>query len=123
MTRRLTQILVLVTLVILIVYDIVIRIEPTPDDTISEVMWTWVTQHPTVPVVLGVILGHWVWPPRKTGTAFGPAVLAVWGVILAIADIVGVVPAIQPIIPFIGGLVLGGWLWGPTHQDLKGTLK
>jgi hypothetical protein len=121
MTRRLTQILVVVTFVALVIYDLLIRVEPTPDDTISAVIWSWVTEHPTVAALLGVVLGHWVWPPRKRIPEIGPYVLIVWGIIVAACDWFGLLPSIPPLASFGTGLVLGGLLWGPTHDDVKGT--
>lgn len=120
MTRRLTQILVVTTLAVLIGYNIVIHFEPTPNDSISAVMWTWVTNHPVVPAAMGVLMGHWVWPPRDRIPAYGPAALAVWGVIVAAADWFGWLPQIPALLSLAIGLLLGAWLWGPTHRDVEG---
>lgn len=120
MTRRLSQVLVVTVCAVLIIYNIIVYIGPTPNDTISSVMWTWVTEHPVVPAALGVLMGHWVWPPRPTIPTYGPAVLGVWGVVLAAADWLGWLPTIPAIISLVVGLLLGGWLWGPTYRDLKG---
>lgn len=119
MTRRLTQILVIVAFAALVIYDILIRIEPSPRDTISAVVWSWVTHHPTAGALLGAILGHWVWPPRKRIPEAGPYVLLVWGLIVAACDWFGLLPTIPAFASFCTGLILGGLLWGPTHQDIS----
>lgn len=120
MTRRLTQILVLAALAALIVYNVVIVIEPTPNDSITSVVREWMGAHFAVPLAVGVILGHLAWPARKYVPEIGPYVLAVWGVVAALIDWSGWLPDLPPLPILLFGVVLGGWLWGPTHRELKG---
>lgn len=114
MTRRFTQVLVLVVVAGLVLYNIAILIEPTPNDTISAVVRDWLVQHPVVGLAIGVLMGHLAWPLRRYVPEIGPYVLALWGGIAAVADWCGWLPAVPPIVSILFGIVLGGLLWGQT---------
>lgn len=114
MTRLLTQILVLAVLAALIVYNVAIVIEPTPNDSITDVARDWMAQHPAVSLAVGAIMGHLVWPARRYVPEVGPYVLAVWGVIAAVADWNDWLPTVPPLPVILFGVLLGGLLWGPV---------
>lgn len=108
----------LVAVAALVLYNIVILIEPTPRDTISYLMFDWGRRYPTVPLVIGVLCGHWFWPPRKEVPAFGPWVLLVWGIIFAGLDWGGYVPDMPAALPMVAGFGLGAWLWGWERKEV-----
>lgn len=34
-------------------------------DTLSEVVWSLTDQTPLIPLVIGIICGHWFWPRKQ----------------------------------------------------------
>ena len=54
-------ILVGVTL-LLIVWDVYAATNKERDDTISEVVLGFARRHPVIPFLLGVLMGHLLWP-------------------------------------------------------------
>ena len=60
-TRLVTAIILIVVSVALIVWDIYAAITPVHGDTISEVLWTATTQHPVIPFLFGMLMGHLFW--------------------------------------------------------------
>ena len=54
-------ILVGVTL-LLIVWDVYAATNKAGDDTISEVVLGFARRHPVIPFLLGVLMGHLLWP-------------------------------------------------------------
>jgi len=66
MTDKLKTILMLGgSAVLLIVWDIYVYFSPETGDTISEVMLQGAGNHPVIPFVVGVVMGHLFWPQRK----------------------------------------------------------
>lgn len=59
--RKYTIYLLVALAVLLIAWDIFVYLEPTKNDTISEVLWD-LGKHPILPFLLGVIAGHIFWP-------------------------------------------------------------
>lgn len=96
----------------MVVYNVVITVEPTPNDSISALLHEWGRQHPSVPFAAGVLCGHVFWPARRNVPAMGPWVLLVWGLIAAALDWLGHVPAMPAPLPLAVGFGLGAWLWG-----------
>ena len=111
MARRTTSILLGAVVAVLVVFNVVIAFV-SPHDTISNVVYEWSGQHPTVPLLLGVVFGHWFWPPRDNVLAIGPWLLLVWGAVFAAADWFGALPNIPIALAAVTGIALGGWLWG-----------
>lgn len=112
MTRQLTIWIAITTCFALIAYNIVVYIEPTPGDTLSAVLRDYADPHPSIPTAIGVLCGHWFWPPRDRHPPYGVAVLLVWGTVFAALDWLGVLPVIPSGLSFIGGFALGALLWG-----------
>ena len=64
-TVSLTAGVIIGTIVILIAYDVWVFIEPSPADTISEVLLRAASGNPIIPFALGVVFGHLFWPQRQ----------------------------------------------------------
>lgn len=69
-TRKATIAITLTALLILVVWDVWVFVEPTEQDTISEITLSFAQQWIVIPHSLGVVLGHLLWPshspwPRK----------------------------------------------------------
>lgn len=62
--RLATIIILVVTAILLIVWDIVVAANPVAGDTISEITLAFARKHPVVPFIMGVIMGHLFWPQR-----------------------------------------------------------
>lgn len=65
MTKRITKVVMIATAALIILWDIYVAVEPTPGDTISEVLLGWAMQHPIIPFAIGVVCGHLFWPQGK----------------------------------------------------------
>lgn len=61
--RKLTTIVMIVSLVILTAYDIWIYFDSEHDATISVVFWLWSQHNPVTALIAGFLMGHWFAPP------------------------------------------------------------
>jgi len=61
-TKLVTVIVMVVAVIVLIVWDIVVAVNPTPGDTISEITLNFARNHPVVPFIVGIVCGHLFWP-------------------------------------------------------------
>jgi hypothetical protein len=104
-----------VCFVALVLYDVVIYFERTPDDTITHLIRDWGERHPSVPTAVGVLVGHWFWPVRRSYPESGPWVLLGLGIGLVALDLLGKLPAVPPLSCILLGAALSGWLWGPVR--------
>jgi len=62
--RQATKIILIVTALFLIGYDIYAYIEGGVGSTISRVVLAWSQAWPIVPLTIGVICGHLFWPQK-----------------------------------------------------------
>jgi hypothetical protein len=116
-TRRVTAVLIVVTVAALIAWDVFVFVEPTEGDTISEVVLAWAWKSAFVPFALGVLGGHFTWP-RPASSAFrkwSAVGLLVFGLALLSADVLGWTPDVMPVIYFVPGIVAGHVFW-PQQQ-------
>jgi hypothetical protein len=113
----------------LIVYDVAVAIEPTPGDTISEILLSFGYRHPTIPWVWGGITGHLFWPMRLLGKEVTPIPFSTLGVrwqlykwvalatlialtlVLIGLEIGAILPAVNPVIPLLLGISAGHFGW------------
>lgn len=65
MSRRLTIAILVMTAVVLIVWDIYVAVNGVSGDTISEVVLSFAQKHPVIPFVFGVVMGHLFWPQHS----------------------------------------------------------
>ncbi len=75
MSRRLTTAILVTIVLVAIVWDIVVAVNRTPGDTISELTLSWAHEHPVLPFCIGIVVGHLFWPQyrqrrrrRRSGT-------------------------------------------------------
>ena len=60
-TKLITTIIMIVTVIGLVGWDIYVAATPVGGDTISEIIRQSAKNHPMIPFVLGVLIGHWFW--------------------------------------------------------------
>jgi len=108
--KKATTIIMVIALLVLIGWDIYVFIEPTPEDTISEITLWWAKKTPFIPFGLGVLGGHFTWPGGYTKIPILVVLAAAWLV-------VGIFLSIPPIFPFLTGVLAGHFLWGQNDND------
>lgn len=66
-TRKVTISILVAAVLALIAWDVVVAMNPTPGDTISEITLAFAMRHPALPFAVGVVCGHLFWSqrPRK----------------------------------------------------------
>ena len=109
---RWTKAIIIAAIVVLVSTSVVALAIPGDDDTVSAVMSLW-ARNPSVPLLVGIVMGHWFWFRRQKPLRHGRAVLIVWAGVSVLADMLGVLPVIAPLYPFAAGFCAGGLLWGP----------
>lgn len=109
-------ILIIVTLVVWIIYDIFAALSGQPGATESEVIRDWAYSVSFFPYGLGVVAGHWfinrkkIWSPPWSNILMGVS----WGTILVwmmIDFLFKVQYTLYPLIPFGVGMAIGAILW------------
>lgn len=65
-TRSATKLVIVVTIALLIAWDIFVAAEPQDGDTISELVLGFALKHPVIPFAFGVLMGHFFWPQEKS---------------------------------------------------------
>jgi uncharacterized membrane protein len=118
MTRILTRTVVICAIVALILYNIVMLVEPTPGDAISDIIHGWAERWATAPWAVGVLAGHWFW--------FRPALLPKPWRYLAILGVSAVVVAVDfatgalipPLASVACGIVTGATLWSMEDPEV-----
>lgn len=134
MTRLITSIVVIVATAALVVYDIVIVIEPTPGDTISAVLLNWAHRYPVVSWLWGGLAGHLFWPMKTlqgnalpipfTATTVNSVVYMWWAlgaliaatVTLGVLSFTGILGGMNPVIFLVAGIPAGHWGW-PQYRE------
>ena len=61
-TRQLTGVLLIITTVAVIAYDVAIYFVAGGDATISDIVLEYSWRHPVLPFAIGVLCGHLLWP-------------------------------------------------------------
>lgn len=116
MTRKITIALIHVVTLGLVAYDIWVAIEPSPRDTLSKVGLDEMTRHPSIAVLVGILIGHIAWPMITYGEGGAwkwtiPFLTAAWLVFVVCDFVGGVLPRTAPISYLAVGVVLGHFLW------------
>lgn len=116
MTRYITTAIILITTGGLIAWDIFVAIEPTPHDTISEVVLSYLRRHPFIPLAMGVLVGHlsWPWSAASSFKLWLVLGLCAAGVAFLVLDIIRLLPGQWPIVYVLAGILLGHFLWPQT---------
>lgn len=116
--KKVTKVLIILTAIILIGYDIYAAVEDTGGDTISEVMLAWAYKIPLLAYAFGVLGGHLFWPLKSTEYHLQRVlILGGTGVIILILPLVGLYPHMTPAVPLIVGVVAGHFLWGQKAHE------
>jgi hypothetical protein len=131
-TRQVTEIIIVATLVIWIVWDIFVASNKTKGDTESEIVRDY-TIYPVVPASLAAVLGHWTILGHRIieSAAHGLfitlgllAIVAVWSVLVKLGKLRGFAleahsyVARRPWIPAIIFYAIGGFLWGQAPAQI-----
>lgn len=64
-TKKVTISLLVAAVLALIAWDVVVAMNPTPGDTISEITLAFAMRHPALPFAVGVVCGHLFWPQYR----------------------------------------------------------
>lgn len=112
MTQRLTKIVVLATTAALVLYNIGVLVEPTPNDSISAIIHGWAERWSFVPWLVGVLGGHWFWPykPLLPQPWRYVALLDLFLLFIVVNVIYGI--TVLPLTALFVGVLCGGMLWG-----------
>jgi hypothetical protein len=116
MTRKVTAALLVSAAALLIIWDVYVAVTPTPGDTISEIVLDFGRRYATLPLALGVVMGHVTWPVRSPLAGWTKGiVLAGLGIASLIFDLHGHT-SIVPVVPFAFGVVVGHFVWGQRER-------
>lgn len=118
MTKIITKIIIIAVIVGLVIYDIVILVEPTPGDTISAICLGWARRWWIFPLSFGVLMGHLFIPwkhPEKWKRVTIPILIGL-GIISIVLNIVLSWTLIS-VIPLMAGIALGAGLWPQMKDD------
>ena len=121
--RKVTKILLVVVASVLILYDFIPFMDQERGDTISEVILFYAMRSFTLPVVFGVLCGHffWAWEghyPKPKILVSGLAFVVLLDVLSHVFDI-GLLRFAQtyPILWFVPGIPLGHFFWPQQRED------
>lgn len=72
-TKKITRGVLVACICVCVAWDVFVAWNPIPGDTISEMTLAFVSQNPSVPFLIGYIMGHLFWPQSqpKTGDDHG----------------------------------------------------
>jgi hypothetical protein len=121
--RTLTKIILIVVGVGLALYDVIPFMNPEKGDTISEVIAYYALRSLFLPMLFGVLAGHFFVP--RDGADQKPLVLVGIALALLAYDTIAAVynvPFMQmsqthPICPFLIGIPVGALLWPQGRED------
>lgn len=121
MTKRITAGVIIVSIVVLVGYDIIIIIESSPGDTISEILRDWAWKHPSVAFCLGVLCGHWFGNfdqlvEFRAKHEYSWALLGLMGVAWAASDFFNLFH-VHPFIAMLVGIPAGAVLWALEPRE------
>lgn len=113
--KKITQALIVATVVVWIAWDIYAAANSVPGDTESEMIRLFANRHPFLPLAMGVLMAHFFWNVRAS--SFRLSRLATYvglplvGIVGAGLDAAGFLPWVHPLAPFVIGIFLGRLLW------------
>lgn len=120
-TKAWTKLILVVTTLGLIGYDIWVAQEPTEDDTISEVMNLIGNNWPIIPFAWGVLTAHLFtrknWKDQRTTSPLRYVYLGASGVVVLAGSWLGFLPDVG-MVPWLLAGSLAGWaLWPQFSQN------
>lgn len=112
-SRTQASIVMLLATLFLVVYDIILFLNNTPDDTFSEILKDAGFRIPAIPWTMGLLASHWFW----VGTKY----LNFWTLVisLSVSCVLFLAPVyvdIHPLVSLLIGGLVGRVLWA---QDRK----
>lgn len=114
MTKKITSILLIVTLSIWVIWDVFVATNDVKNDTISEITLAVSYVALFIPAAWGVIMGHLFWPSKSIAYKW-PRVWAMWGwgAFVLVMSILKVVPGNMTTVPivFLLHFLIGHFLW------------
>lgn len=124
MTKRVTGGVIVISIVLLVGYDIVIAIENSPGDTLSEILRDWAWKHPSLAFGFGGLMGHWFGNfdqlvKFRAKFEYSWVLLALIALGWAAADFFNVFH-VHPMIALLAGIPAGATLWAQKpRKDLS----
>ncbi len=122
-TGKATVVVIAAALALLIGWDIYVAVNDVSGDTISEIVLSTGYSHPSLPLALGIVAGHLVWPRERPLFWRKP-----WTVLLAGSMVLGLLCfeflfslRIIPVVPLLPGILLGHWLWPQSLSSLTSS--
>lgn len=120
-SRKITAGGLIVTSIILTIYDIWAVVNEVSDDTISRVVLKAAAEHHTIPLAVGAIMGHLFWPSKKKLIPFlydnRLLLLAIVGITSAIVDVFFYFGALGMTIAFPLGYLIGHVFWSQNLEE------
>lgn len=114
--KRVTVGLLIAVIAALIGWDIYVASNGVRGDTISEITLAFSRKVITLPLALGVVVGHLLWPTTKPRPGWMSAsILVAVGVIGIVVDVVGH-SQVMPALPFAIGALIGHFGWGQREE-------
>ena len=112
-TRRWTIAVLLAAVGGLILWDIIVATNRTDGDTISEIVLAVSYSWYTLPLALGVVCGHLIWPAKKKLLRSSEATLWVLIFVGTVALMLDALLAVSvfPLWPFLVGVGVGRVVW------------
>jgi len=115
MLRKITKALLLITAITWIVWDFVPFFDPTPGDTISEVICYYALRCITLPFVFGVLVGHFFMPVSENAEQYPKSLITLLVLTIGIDILIYKINMIgvfhYPIIWVLTGIGVGAALW------------
>lgn len=116
--RLISSVLIVVTLIVWILWDIYAALFGGPGATESEVIRDWASYHPSIAVGLGTVAGHWFInrPPIKDDDWRMASMIVCWSTLATfmlfdfVTQLFTAYP-IYPLLTFAVGMGMGALLW------------
>jgi len=114
MTKKITSILLIVTLSIWVVWDVFVATNNVKNDTISEITLAVSYLALFIPAAWGIIMGHLFWPSESIKYKWPKIwIMWGWGALVLVLSIFKAVPGNMTTVPivFLVNFVIGHFLW------------
>lgn len=124
--RHVTKLLILLTALVLLIWDVIAVLNREPNDTISAVIAGWSWKWQSVPFGAGVLVGHLFWPSRSKRSSCEVRAEAIALTVVSVAVIgidVWIIGVVVPLIPLIAGILAGRLLWSQGPKRPASNLR
>jgi hypothetical protein len=117
MYRQITKIILIIVAILLVTWNVSMIFMDETDHYISSIIRDYSWKFQTIPLTLGVLIGHWL-------TGFEKIILksrSFWlfpiGIVSMMLDILHLISWTPPLIPFIIGAFIGWFFWPMTIPE------